>query len=175
MIIEEKIREWQQDIANKHCKECSNSCCSQEHRIFINNYSLPLFREKGVPIVNIRELNKFFLRRWGGNINYKLFLKSGSEITKPSLVQISKESEDSENKWLLYANPCPFYSKQGGCEVHEDTRRPSVCKDYPIVFLGCNDRRGNFLDVRIMKTCEYFNKEEVKSSLTRNFPVRIVN
>jgi len=174
MLIQEKIRKWEQGIASKHCKECSDTCCNcQKHRIPIDDYSLPLFEGKGIPLVKFKELNKSSLKDWEKNKNSKLFFRSCSEVQKPSIIQLSKGLFESED--YLYADLCPFYSKQGGCEVHEDTRRPSVCRDYPIVFLGCNDRRGNFLDVRIMKTCNYFNNEEIKSSLTRNFPVRIIN
>lgn len=175
MLLQEKIREWQQIIVDNYCRKCSDTCCnSQKHRILLDYYSLSLFEEKGIPIIGIKQLNESSLNNWKKTLDSKLFLKNGSEVQKPSIIQVNK-IQFALYTWALYANFCPFYNKGEGCIVHEDPRRPLVCREYPIVFLESDDPKGNVLDVLLIKkTCEYFNREEIKSSFTKKFPVRII-
>jgi Fe-S-cluster containining protein len=167
MVLEERIRKWQQNVLNDYCKVCSDTCCNgQKHKIMVDLFSLPLFKEKGIPVVKNREVDKFSFK------NNKLYFKNGSLIQKPALVQMPRWLFGDE--WYLYSDFCPFY-KDNQCEVHEDSRRPEVCKQYPIVFLGCNDPKGKKLDIKIMKSCEYFNNEKIRYLLTEKFPVRIID
>ena len=173
MILEENIREWQQSIADNHCRECPDSCCNlKKHIIPIRGYSLSVFKEKGVPIIEKRKLNKSSLKEWKKNHNKTLFFADGSKVSKPSVIDTGGFFLD---EFYMYADSCPFYEKNKGCEIHEDERRPSDCEKYPLAFLGCNDKKGRLLDIMIMKTCEYFNREEIKSELLEKFPVRIIN
>lgn len=173
MTSEEQIREWQQNVLNDYCKVCSDTCCNpQKHRIVVDSYSVPLFKEKGIPFVRNREIDKSSLRNWKRNKNSPLLFRNGSEIKKPSVVEIPQGIFGAEN--YLYANLCPLY-RDNKCEVHEDPRRPEVCKKYPMLFLGCTDPEGKKLDVKIMDSCECFKNKKVRSLLTERFPVRIVN
>ncbi len=165
MIIEEKVREWQQECLTNYCQACSSTCCnSQKHRIVLEQSSLPLFQEYGIPVVKQKQLDKHSLG------NNRPLLKDGSPVPKPSIIQTGRFLSQGG---YLHADICPFYDKGKGCKVHEDSRRPQVCKDYPITFLGCNDE-GRLLDVRIMRSCEYFNKPENRTALIERFPVRII-
>jgi hypothetical protein len=167
MILEGKIREWQQKVLNDYCKVCSDTCCNgQKHKIMIDSFSVPLFKEKGVPVIKLKKWDRYSLPKSG------LLFKDGSEIQKPALVQMPTKWLYG-NEWYLYADFCPFY-RDNQCEVHEDPRRPEVCKKYPIVFPECSDPTGKKMDVRIMKSCEYFSNKENQSRLTRKFPVRII-
>jgi Fe-S-cluster containining protein len=167
MVLEERIRKWQQGVLDSYCSKCSDTCCnSKKHNITVDDSSLPLFQEKGIPFVGIRDLDLQSLR------THVLLLKNGRAITKPSIVQVPKK-EYAGTELYLYANSCPFY-KDNQCEVHEDPRRPDVCKMYPIVFLGGNYSEEGFLELKIKDSCECFNREEIRSELTKNFHVRIV-
>lgn len=165
MLIEERIREWQQNFLSEHCRVCSDTCCnSKKHAILFDDSSLPLFQERGIPIVRVNQLEEPFLIEEG------LYLKDGSEVGKPSIVEPPKGL--FRRKWFIYSDICPFYSKEKGCDVHEDPRRPEVCKKYPIVFLECTDTEGRFFDIRI-KDCEY--SEEIRKEITKEFPVKVIN
>jgi len=162
MIIESKIREWQQENLNNYCEVCKDNCCNaQKHNILFNSASLPLFEENGIPIIKYKQLVPM------GN---KLCLKDGSEVQKPSILQCR-----DKNEWVIYADFCPFYVKEKGCKVHEDPRRPEVCREYPIVFFGCNDSEGKVLDVKVMKSCEYFNKKEIQDEFKKKFPIKLID
>jgi Fe-S-cluster containining protein len=172
MFLERQIRQWQQGILNNYCKSCSDHCCNtQKHRIYLDGYSIPLFREKGIPLVTRSRLDVFSLTNWKNNRKVKLLFRDGSEIQKPSIIEIPRGMFGIE--FYLYADICPFY-KDNRCEIHEDQRRPSVCEQYPILFLGCNDPEGKMLDISIMRSCECFRREEIRSGLTEKFPVRII-
>lgn len=167
MELKAKIQKWQQGILNDYCGKCKDTCCNgQKHRIVAGPYSVPLFKEKGIPIVKRSQFDTHSLRT---NV---LRLRNGCEIQKPSLVELPGKWMYGE-EWYIYADMCPFY-KDNQCEVHEDERRPEVCKKYPLDFLGRNDPEGKFLDVLVMNSCECFRKEEVRNTLATKFPVRII-
>ncbi|MCK9596015.1 hypothetical protein M0R19_02435 [Candidatus Pacearchaeota archaeon] len=162
MIIESKIREWQQEKLTNYCGVCKDNCCNaKKHNILLNSFSLPLFEENGIPIIEYKQLI---------SLNDKICLKDGSIIQKPSILQCRNIKE-----WVIYSDFCPFYAKGEGCKVHEDPRRPEVCREYPLAFFGCNDAEGKYLDVKIMKSCEYFNKKEVQDEFKKKFPVRFID
>ena len=169
--LDEKIHaQMSKSISDKFCRECSGTCCNpQRYKILIDETSLNLFQKKGSSIIGIEQLNRSSLRHYKKRISSKLLLKNGSEVPKPSLVQLKLFQQGM----YLYADICPFYGQNKGCEIHEDPRRPQVCKQYPLSFSGCEDPKGRFLDFRIMKSCEYV--EDVRSFLQENFPIRIVN
>ena len=168
MILEGRIRQWQQNFLSEYCKVCSDTCCdSQKHAILFDDSSLPLFQERGIPIVRVHQLEKP-VEVINGHL--KLYLKDGSEVRKPSIVEPPKGL--FQRRWIIYDDVCPFYNSAGTCDVHEDPRRPEVCKKYPIVLLECSDPEGRFLDVRI-KDCEF--SEEIRKEITKEFPVRIID
>jgi Fe-S-cluster containining protein len=131
----------------------------------IDNQAIPLFQEKKVLIIKDKQIDKYSVA------SGRLCFKNGLEIPKPALIQMPKWLWGEE--WYLYADSCPFY-KEKNCEIHENSRRPDVCKRYPIILLGCNDPEGKKLDVEIMKSCECFNRKEIQDALTKKFPVRII-
>ena len=164
MILEGKIRQWQQNVLNGYCKKCSDTCCNgQKHRIMIDSVSLPLFKEKGIPVIKHRKFDKSSFK------DNQLRFKNGDYIQKPALVQMPRWLFGDE--WYLYVDFCPFY-QDNRCEIHENPRRPEVCKKYPIVTLGYNEPEGDMLDVKIMKSCEYH--KQIQSLLVKKFPVRII-
>jgi len=167
MILEEKMQRWVQN----YCKACSDTCCnSQKHAILFDDSSLPLFQEKGIPVVRLSQLKEPVAVING---HLKLYLRDGSELKRPSVVQTPKGLFQRE--WIIYSEVCPFYNKEKGCEVHEDSRRPTACKQYPIIPLGCYDPEGKIVDIRVMNSCLCFNQEEIKSSFLKRFPVRIID
>jgi hypothetical protein len=170
MALDEEMQKWVQS----HCKECSDTCCnSQKHRILLNNYSVPLFQEKGVPLIPRRKLDKHSVESWKRDKNAKLLLKDGSEVKKPSIVEIPKGMCGIGS--YIYSDLCPLYSQGKGCSIHNDSRMPDYCKRYPIVNLGCNDPEGKKVDVKVMKTCECFSDKGNMAEFTKKFPVRIVD
>lgn len=164
MLIEERIREEQQKCLNDYCKTCSGNCCnSRKYRIFLDSSSVSLFQEYGIPVIKTSQLDKFLLKA------NKFILKDGSPVQQPVVIEISRIL--FKPQWYLYADFCPFYEKEEGCRVHEDTRRPQVCEDYPIHFLGY-DEKGKF-DVRVMESCTH--RTDLISSLAGKFPLRVVD
>lgn len=167
MLLEEQVRGWQQNVLNSYCPKCSDNCCNpNKHRIMLDSFSIPLFQEKGVSLVKTREVDKPTFR------SNQLRFRNGSYIQKPSLVQMPKWIYGDE--WYLYADSCPFYNKEKGCEIHENPRRPDVCKKYPTLFRGCNDPEGKLVDIRVMNSCECFRQEKIRKELIEKFPIRIL-
>jgi len=165
MVLEERIREWQQSLLSKHCTICSDICCnSMKHAILFDDSSLSLFQERGIPVVNGNQLKQPFLPKKG------LYLKDGHAVEKPSIVEPPKGIYDK--KWFVYADVCPFYTSKRTCDVHEDSRRPRICKNYPIVLLECTDPDGHLLDITVKDSCEY--AEKLKREIVKEFPVRII-
>jgi Fe-S-cluster containining protein len=170
MVLEKQMQEWLQN----YCGKCLDTCCnSEKHRIRLEDYSVPLFQEKGISVINHRSLDKFSIKKWKKDKLAKLLLRKGSEVPKPSVVEIPQGMFGVG--YYLYSNICPFYDKEKGCEVHEDPRRPEYCIKYPFVTLGCNDPEGRLLDVRVMESCECLRNPEIRFEFTKTFPVRIVD
>lgn len=168
MMLKEKIQRWQQEMLNGYCEKCKDTCCNgKKHNIIAGPNSVSLFKEKGIPIVKRSQFDTHSLR------TNTLRFRNGCEIQKPSLVEMPGKWLYGD-EWYVYADFCPFY-KNNQCEVHEDERRPEVCKKYPLNFLGCNDSEGKLLDVLVMNSCEFFSREEVRKTLTKKFPVRIID
>jgi Fe-S-cluster containining protein len=166
MVLEERIRNWQQGLLSDYCRVCSDTCCdAQKHGILFDDPSLPLFQERGIPVIKYSQLEEPF------SVFDGLYLKDGYKVGKPSIVEVPKRS--FRKRWMIYADMCPFYNKEKECEVHEDPKRPEVCKQYPIVFLGCNDPQGRLFEVRIKSSCEYSDK--LKSEIVKEFPVRVLD
>jgi Fe-S-cluster containining protein len=136
-----------------------------KHAIVFDDPSLPLFQGRGIPVVS-GQLEKPFLPQEG------LFLKDGHAIEKPSIVKPPKGLY--QRKWFLYADVCPFYNSERACDVHEDPRRPTVCKNYPITLFGGNYSEGGFFDLKVKDSCEY--SERIKTEITKEFPrVKIID
>jgi hypothetical protein len=166
--LENEIREWQQEKLDDYCKVCKDNCCNlKKHVLTMGNNNLSLFKEKGIPVYKSNQFRNLYSRKK----NNKLLLKDGSKVPETLIIELTH----GDYGWFLQGNACPFYNSKKGCEVHEDSRRPSCCREYPLEFLGYNEFTGKILDVRIMNTCEYFNRDDVKSEFVEKFPVRIIN
>ena len=160
------------EISSKFCGECSGTCCdTQKHSILIDENSLSLFQKKGIPIIRKNRLNRNSIRDYKETIKSKLLLKNGSEVQRPSLVQLKSFPPEV----YLYADICPFYQQDKSCEIHEDSRRPRDCKQYPLSFRGYEKPKEIRLDVKIMESCKHV--EDVKSFLQshENPSIRIID
>lgn len=161
MVLEERIRKWQQSFLSEHCATCSDTCCnSMKHAILFDDSSLSLFQERGIQVVNNNQLKQPFSPQRG------LYLKDGSAIEKPSIVEPPKGIYNE--KWFVYSDVCPFYTSKRTCEVHEDPRRPEICKNYPIRFFGGNYSGAGFFELKIKDSCEC--AEKLKTEITKEFP-----
>ncbi|MCL5018540.1 MAG: YkgJ family cysteine cluster protein [Candidatus Pacearchaeota archaeon] len=166
--LENEIREWQQKELDNYCKVCKDNCCNlNKHVLTMGNNNLSLFEEKRIPVYKSNQFKNLYSRKK----NKKLILKDGSQVPELLIIELTH----GDYGWFLKGDACPFYNPKKGCEVHEDSRRPSCCRDYPLEFLGYNEFTGKILDVRILNTCEYFRKDDVKSALVEKFPVRIIH
>jgi hypothetical protein len=175
MIIEEALREWQKENISQYCRVCRDTCCdSQKHRIRVDCVSLPLFEDGGVCIIDRSELNRRSLKNWEKKAASKtLLMKDGFEVQKPAVIMGVREKGGFYTN-QIYADMCPFYSQESGCRVHEDPRRPKDCVKYPIKILPeSDDPTGRFLDIEVMKTCQY--REQIKSSIEKRFPIRVID
>ena len=165
-FLEEEIRRWQQGVLDGYCKSCSDTCCNgRKHRICADSSSISLFQERGIPVIRKEDLDLSSVRF---NV---LLLRQGRAVSKPAVVEVPRNMWGDE--WYIYSDYCPFY-KNNRCEVHEDPRRPSVCKKYPLMFFGASSLDENSLNIGIMPTCECFRKKEVREELIKKFNVHIL-
>lgn len=148
----EKFCNWKSQFLEGKCSSCPDNCCStKKHTIRIEESSFDLFRKKGVPIL---DRSKFSLRILGK-------LKNNPPIPNPSIVYIS----DKES-YYIYADRCPFLNSENLCDCHEDSRRPLVCKEYPIAFF-INKHWEPCIGIN--NSCFAINEEVIKD-LERSFP-----
>ena len=166
--LEKEINEWTMQNTSKYCKTCEDTCCNgYKHRIYVSELELEPFVERGVPIVKSEGLNHHMF-----SIKDKLYTKDKKEIHRPSLVQTSKACSvefgndiiNFENVYALYVDKyCPLYSKENGCEIHEDPRRPKLCKEYPILMI----LDSNHLEFK--RSCRPLNKRDIRGDFIRKF------
>jgi Fe-S-cluster containining protein len=70
--------------------------------------------------------------------------------------------------YVLYSDgACPFYDK--GCKVHDDFRRPKLCKQYPYIGIQGGD------SVLVSESCSAFRKKEVRDIFFRKYGFKIVS
>ena len=163
--LKQRIRQWTMQTAAKYCKDCKDTCCDgNKHIISFKESELELFLEKAIPIVKIDDLDEsaYDENRYL-KIKETLHTKNGLVIPRPALIQTSRGLGPFEVEYYLYVEKnCPFFNN--GCEIHEDPRRPQVCRDYPVF---C-DRDGN--KYYIKSSCRPFNQRIVREDFRRTFP-----
>jgi Fe-S-cluster containining protein len=175
MVSEEDIRDWQNQITERFCRDCSANCCDANiHKIPVDHFSFPLFKEIGVPFYSIRKIDKKSLENWNKNIQADLITKAGIPIPKPSIIQARKGIFNS--KWFLYSDQCPFYDEEERCTVHDDPRRPDTCRIYPFDIFenrGYTDSPHPFR-VNVRRSCSSISgNESVLEELKKRFNVEV--
>jgi hypothetical protein len=160
--LERQIREWTEKVADNYCKDCTYSCCDgAKHIIEFQGSDLGPFVEMGIPIIRESDLGAtaledFHLRRLR---DQPYWTKDGKVIPKPALIERGLKKVS----YVLYIEKfCPAYREGKGCQIHDDPRRPAVCKDYPVGIEG--------EAVWIKESCELFNSPEVRESFEQAFP-----
>ena len=170
MISKEKafqVAEWTLKKAKEYCPQCKDTCCNgTKHVIYINENELEPFVEKGMPIYPIDNFWLTDLRSWMIDLHTPLLTKERKEIPKPSLIETRLHMDHYERKnfTLNVDKYCPFYEQKSGCAIHEDERRPLVCKEYPVF----NAREDNTFV--IAPSCRLFNQQKVREDFRRTFP-----
>jgi hypothetical protein len=163
-----EILKWTLDTAKKYCPKCENTCCDGiRHAITMYENELRPFVERGIPAYCLDNFSYEDLFDWRCNLSMSLFTKHGDKISKPSLIETRvKMNPYGEKNFTLYVDKnCPFYEQKSGCTIHEDERRPIVCKDYPV--FSTKDELNTFI---IAPSCDLFNLQEVREDFRRNFP-----
>ncbi len=174
--LKRRIEEWVQETASQQCINCIDTCCDgTKHFINISGDDLEPFLEIGVPVFNWNYFDAYVLLKWRStnrSNHMKLFTKEGIEIPKPALIEATEFMHESykgivfegKSEFSLYVDKyCPFYNFGKGCEIHDDPRRPKVCKEYPVI-----DMHEGTYD--ILPSCKPFNQREVREDFRKNFP-----
>ena len=168
--LNEQMQAWVNKKASGYCPDCPKTCCDGvRHIIEVGESKLELFAERGIPIIRTEDLNRDTYQEWKQtqNIPQTLYTKDGKVVPKPSLIETPPTN--GESTFRLYVERyCPLYDEAKGCEVHEDPRRPSVCKQYPLLDL----EDGNFT---IIPSCTSFDQRSVREDFQKTFPTAIMN
>ncbi|MBU0535659.1 MAG: hypothetical protein KKE20_01740 [Nanoarchaeota archaeon] len=175
--------------SSNYCRyECRTQCCSIDmHLIRLNQESIPLFADYGVPFVDVSDgahkfidliKNKVKEPTYENCVNEGAIVRFVPELFRGhrSISKIIKETEiqnpsvviDNDGKIFLYGNGlCPLYGD--GCKAHDDDRRPSDCKLYPL------SPEPGIIEVR--RTCDLSRDETFMNHLRKivqgHFKVRI--
>ncbi|MEA3514040.1 MAG: YkgJ family cysteine cluster protein [Nanoarchaeota archaeon] len=133
-------------IINEFCRNgCEDSCCER-------GYIITTDQEKVRLIFGIDEstsLEKF------ADKEIRL------EIEYPRLEDIS---------YKIYLNPCPQLDKRS-CMIHEDIRRPFICRQYPLIKLKSEIIvRTDCLPVQKGSMNEFINLIERHGYIVNHFP-----
>jgi len=178
--LDTRIDVWRTNCARKLCSTCPDSCCNgYKHRIDMTNLEVAPFTEHGIPIVRLHDLDtETALRNGYLNFNGRVLKNNQKPLEKPSLVEMlttfgrndSGELVLASVDYTLYVSKfCPMY-KDGRCIIHEDTRRPKVCKAYPI-FKTQSKGENVFL---YAKSCKPFNNPDIRKEFDELFSAHII-
>lgn len=184
--ITQDIRDSVQELAFKYCKECQDSCCNAVKNLISmdtdETSGLELFLEHDIPVFRSDQVDEKSLLNWvvySHKSNGVIYTKEGVEIKKPALVEHFMHAfmPDNEIVWTthklftVYADRyCPFYNENTGCSVHEDSRRPNICKEYPIdeIAITTEGKAG----VIVARTCPIFTQQYVKEELRQSVSLK---
>jgi hypothetical protein len=154
-----ELRQWQDQKTSEYCPGCKTNCCAN-HSIMIHPSETQIFTENKVPIYDARKLDFPSYNLWHITKGGTLKDRKGNELNGPALV---RNGSGPQAEVILYSNEkgrcCPFYEENTGCKVHEDKRRPSICKEYPIFVL----EEAKMVNVK--KSCKPFSTPENKSKI----------
>ncbi len=169
MITKEQVEAWVNNLSKNTCKGCNDNCCNcEKHAISFSAKNMGPFVEAGIPVISIDELSpsaQYLFLEHRTKTGKKIHTIQEKPVPMPSLVQCAVEGMDSgEDRYEIYANRfCPLY-KDGKCTIHRDSRRPDICKSYPIL---SNPQKGI---ATFLSSCREFNREDLYTSFRQSFP-----
>jgi Fe-S-cluster containining protein len=165
---ENEIRDWVNQTLSKLCPHCSRSCCNlQNNAICIDLEETQAFTERGVKLYRKEDLaTRAQTSKLGANYATSDLVR----IQPPALV------EQSDGKIKIYGQRfCPLYNPTTKrCTIHEDSRRPGVCKKFP-VFLHSDSAYVPQGMILVKESCRLFNSDTILEAFENKFPtMRVV-
>jgi len=180
---EEDIQKWVMKFALEYCGDCWALCCNGQ-RFLIGwgsdeKQSSELFSELGIPVYRLEELDEASVKGWIKSDYFSgvVRTKSGEPLKKPAVVEHPNCDyiNGKHTKWregtafALYVEKfCPAYDEeQNKCKVHDDSRRPTGCKQYPVVY----SRENGIIKSQIKTSCPGMRRAEgIEDKFKEDFP-----
>ena len=181
------LEKWVSEFSGKHCLECADNCCDGTRQLInIDLPALELFKEAGIPVYLIKDLNRDSVIAWlvegvkrgitertGSHFIGDVCFKDGSVVKKPAVILTPRLGQCSLNgiefregyTFVLYVEKhCPFYTGESGCKVYGNPNRPKACQSYPLNIHESSDN----LRVVFHKWC--LSSSEGVVEIGRRFP-----
>ncbi len=172
------VRRWVSANVEPYCPACKASCCYGKVIVNIAKdepQALSLFKSAGLEVHTLKELDLQSVKGWVSNRSVQVMTQDKRQLKKPCIIEVPLRDPFSraflkETDHALYADRCPFYFEDVGCSVHEDTRRPFSCVEYPV----CFETEGNLRMASVYLACGAITPEVIGEFKERFPEVRVM-
>ncbi|MBN2095572.1 MAG: hypothetical protein JW727_05980 [Candidatus Aenigmarchaeota archaeon] len=177
-------KEFWEEVFQEYCPSCPSTCCStKKHAIRVRPEAAKgLFIERGSKYYPWADLDGNTVKSWLDGTEARVRTQGGRKIKSGSLIEVpgrflrlGPEPGDPLGEKLVTVvyskDKCPFYTRSGMCRVHEDSRRPYACQNYPLAY-PCE--QGGEPDYLLLNDLCYLagpeNFRDIESRFHRAFP-----